>query len=1264
MPKNTTDTKGKGKGSETAMKKKGRSEGEGGGSKNTVGSSLLLNKGQVKTGTFTAAEKADVEKDKRLSSALIGYSKFDVVTNKSKMTFRRWNDRDLIKDQVNKLVTSFMVDGVNRFKVANAIPVAIRKEDVKAGSYGSDGHAMEDLKYMELTLDAQKRVIETGQSAIIVASGQHRIAALEQYHTFLGKAKKESVRGMKALEKTKLTDVDDMEIDEENKIAKPKRDEIDGSIAFGGEWIVIIYDLDKLDYELGLHLSRNQYEHVYKESPEEGLVQKFKMHSAKPSPKNDWKSVPTLAVSKGTAYKQNDLLRMDYAWAFLDKFVPMGTQIFDRKGSLKLAPLHSTMMGPSGGVLTYFCDAMEKVFRMCFNAKDMDFEDIPQDDAAASALMLKDLRRQVPIVEAVLPPIRDIVNAAFVEHLGPGTSASHVFACGEDVEWSSAFWLYVETVVSSVSDTVDELERSGEIAMMGLSDEAKKAVHNCAPKMQFVLSLANWNDEQGCMFPFMCRAVYSHMESLLDIIPDALTELSMWFSPYLAYKDLHPPPWNPGADTAELRRVVLSHPDIKPSRRIVVLHSIMLSIWYNYPAYINLQRQLTQMNIPTRPKKVMELHALFGYLKRSAKKVDGSDTDVVDDDVEEEEIDDEPEDIEGVMLRDSDANGADSDVLREERAKKRAERDSRDAELKALHNDVTTIINACSKYKKDASRKDPKTNIPDINGPWSRASKLTGEAVNNARFPGKHTWRFHTAEYSAISLSSYYRHMPTLAAMILAEASAVLSYRPALIMYQPDGGAAFLRNKFEHDAARHLVSTSSTSSTLVQKTLSLGKQKNVSKWIPQDYHDPPPGTLTWPDGIYNPTYVECAFSLEQELTDYHRETKLVHQQRALQKAVDYIVTVPSAWADCTGALKFRDKPALHTAVVTSLVNLVETMSDNAYVQRQYPHDDDFDPLKSRNQEEKLRIDVPGHTAARSTSIRYMESRAFYVYTRKEANDLLHDLRQSFLNSVELAQDGSELMGESETMGSAETMGKDKTTQETVESQEVIQQAVEARTVTPRSDERMDIDDPVAPPADEASSEIASDVLDEYHPDQMECRVSADDATTPIATQMLPPNPDDHLAFLLSTESLAKEVAALRPLSHVSTSTGHTPEPDTINSDQYKVSALVSSDNDPILHKRDASKSLSSVDEAGTMTSHSFSLPPHCTLTTSFPEPPQKKFHQRKKRQPDPQDTIASHSDTPVPSSSTAPNAVRTRASGSRAKSARPASSNQLPYVSG
>lgn len=351
----------------------------------------------------------------------------------------------------------------------------------------------------------------------------------------------------------------------------------------------------------------------------------------------------------------------------------------------------------------------------------------------------------------------------------------------------------------------------------------------------------------------------------------------------------------------------------------------MTSIWYSYPAFVNLQRQLVHMNISSRPTKSTDLQALFGFHKKSRKTEDGSADDDDDDDDDNEEGEEEGGDDDGEKDGDEsgEESGPDAALRRDERASKRAAEDSRKAELKTLHTEVMTIVNACSKYKKDASRKDPKTNIADINGPWSRGSRLTGEAVANARFPGKQTWRFHTAEYSAISLSSYYRYMPTLAAMILAEASAVVSYRHALILYQPDGGAAYLRNTFEGLTAPFLVGTSSTSQALLQRTLLFAKGKSVQKPFPHDYRDPPPGTITWPDGIYNPDYKLTNFSIGEEMTEYNRETKLVDQQQALQKAVDYISTVPSAWEDSTGALKVRDKPALHPDVVSSIVKLVK-----------------------------------------------------------------------------------------------------------------------------------------------------------------------------------------------------------------------------------------------------------------------------------------------------------------------------------------------------
>ena len=67
--------------------------------------------------------------------------------------------------------------------------------------------------------------------------------------------------------------------------------------------------------------------------------------------KGDWTSMKAIPLSKGTASKQNELLRTDYFWSFMETFEPMGNQIIDRAGDMKLNSLHSTMLGPGGGVM-------------------------------------------------------------------------------------------------------------------------------------------------------------------------------------------------------------------------------------------------------------------------------------------------------------------------------------------------------------------------------------------------------------------------------------------------------------------------------------------------------------------------------------------------------------------------------------------------------------------------------------------------------------------------------------------------------------------------------------------------------------------------------------------------------------------------------------------------------------------------------------------------------------------------------------------------
>ena len=180
---------------------------------------------------------------------------------------------------------------------------------------------------------------------------------------------------------------------------------------------------------------------------------------------------------------------------------------------------------------------MEDMFRLCFNKMELTMSDVPKskDDTKCAAL-LASLKAETPVINAILPPIRDIVDNAFSEHLGPATPVSHVFAKINEATWLIAFSEYADQVVSSVSETVKELVTSGELSKMGLSSDTVTAVKSCAPKMRLVLGMGGWNTENSGIMPFMCRSVYAHMEGLLANIPNALKEVS-WLMVYFAHFD-------------------------------------------------------------------------------------------------------------------------------------------------------------------------------------------------------------------------------------------------------------------------------------------------------------------------------------------------------------------------------------------------------------------------------------------------------------------------------------------------------------------------------------------------------------------------------------------------------------------------------------------------------------------------------------------------------------------------------------------------------
>ena len=102
-----------------------------------------------------------------------------------------------------------------------------------------------------------------------------------------------------------------------------------------------------MNKELGLHLSQNASEHVYLQTPEEGLVNLFRTHMEK---NETYREVDDMEGVTGAPRKWADLLSQDYVWNMMEYLEPLGIHMFDGRGDMKLHKFHQTMLGTSGGV--------------------------------------------------------------------------------------------------------------------------------------------------------------------------------------------------------------------------------------------------------------------------------------------------------------------------------------------------------------------------------------------------------------------------------------------------------------------------------------------------------------------------------------------------------------------------------------------------------------------------------------------------------------------------------------------------------------------------------------------------------------------------------------------------------------------------------------------------------------------------------------------------------------------------------------------------
>ncbi|KAI6155877.1 hypothetical protein BKA82DRAFT_4011287 [Pisolithus tinctorius] len=900
-----------------ATKRGGKGQ-EGEGSRRVKNTMLLDQRGMRGGGLEDEVEEVNMLNEK-MKTALMGYARLDVLGNREHLEFGKWNPRKLVKTQISELVESFQVNGVHRFNRAHAIPLIVSKSLIKRDTYTLEDVPRDEIPILEIATNHRDGW------KVYAAGGQHRLEALAIWFEKKKKQLDEFVSLEQSIANKDVDEVDANQLKKWNEEQKAEKDKLEAIIAYEGQWLVSLFDDSKIDETLALHIAKNETKHVYMESPMEGLIQFFKAMKSK---QQTFRNVKAIPQSKGNASKQHDLLRQDYVWEMLTYFDSAGVH-FWHADFMVFSEFYATMFSSYGGILAYMVGCLERRFRMCFNSvevdeksvrsllarlrsKDVKDAQIAQEQLDAIVQQLKDAK---PIPEAYSDGIRTAIDECFKRCI-ENTSGVQEFGNQSSSEWMMSYAQYASEVPMKMQAEVDDMATRGDLSR--IRPETCHALKTCAIKARIVLTSDSQRDEFAG-FPLMSSLIFKVFKVHLQRIQRAILELSSWWTPFVYTAKIHPKEWTPGSASADLRRAIFAHPQYHVDTRDVVWDKIVLMIFEHYPALLNMEGQLMTLNVPDRSISQAQLLAIFGLSLSGGPKPSKKAPSVTikgkgkakkrEDDGDEEFTAGASGDDEGQQDGDPSESSDDDDEATpgETRAERYARREKERAEAEARARSLELeALAACKALDKSEKLTGPAWSYCDR--PWTRRSKITTNTVPHS-FRGYDLIHAHTWEWATLDGPSRARILRILACLSIYEACAISEYRPQLLS-DPEGGAAFLRNKIEADTAPYRLTTIQKERR--QTTLSNIKQRPAKVAV----------SHPWADGIPAvPNAVE-GFDLHTELARHTLSVMKKDQQAQLQRIIQYVQTQTIAWVDTTNTMTARDKPDLHPDVQSSLEDLV------------------------------------------------------------------------------------------------------------------------------------------------------------------------------------------------------------------------------------------------------------------------------------------------------------------------------------------------------
>ncbi|KAG2337508.1 hypothetical protein BDR05DRAFT_952582 [Suillus weaverae] len=191
----------------------------------------MMNKRPVQAKERTTDPAQNTQRmDAALAKCRIGVAYIDILKIKNSLVFGKYNDRPQEPREVNKLLASFKKEGILAMREATAMPIMLSGARVKTGL---------SLAVNFDIPDAVPQLQLKDVNDIVVASGQHRVAALKRYFEIVTgemmriEQRCDDIAALKNLSPEHLTEFNSL---------RDQLDELQGMIILMGKWGIIVYD--------------------------------------------------------------------------------------------------------------------------------------------------------------------------------------------------------------------------------------------------------------------------------------------------------------------------------------------------------------------------------------------------------------------------------------------------------------------------------------------------------------------------------------------------------------------------------------------------------------------------------------------------------------------------------------------------------------------------------------------------------------------------------------------------------------------------------------------------------------------------------------------------------------------------------------------------------------------------------------------------------------------------------------------------------------